>query len=310
MASRSPELPKRARRLSLARDKRLWGLALISPWIAGLILFKLAPILATLVISFTNFHFLEPDQAVFIGWKNYLDLLRDPNLGTAFLGTIELGLIVIPLQTGAAILLASLLSHERLRLKDTLRVLFFLPSIIPSAATLFMWRGFVDPKSGWLNPLLLNPLGLSNYVHLSGHGSNASLLILATFWSIGPGFLIMMGAMQGIPADIYEAVLVDGGGRLRRFFSITLPMITPAIFFTLVLNLTAIFGGSILLDRGSSFNSGFSSVDSYLYKIMFQNFHLGAAAALAWIFFLFMLAAVTVLFVTSKWWVYFPDQGN
>jgi ABC-type sugar transport system permease subunit len=310
MVSRSPSAPKTARRLSLARDKRLWGLLLIAPWIIGLALFKLAPILATLVISFTNFHFLEPDQVRFIGLKNYIDLLQDPNLGTAFLGTIKLGLIVIPLQTGAAILLASLLSGERLRMKDTLRVLFFLPSIIPSAATLFMWQGFVNPKTGWLNPLLLNPLGLSHYVHLSARRGDPTLLILATFWSIGPGFLIMMGAMQGIPADIYEAVLVDGGGRLRRFFSITLPLITPAIFFTLILNLTAIFGGAILLDRGTSFNSSLSSVDSYLYAIMFRNFHLGAASALAWIFFLFMLAVVTILFVTSRWWVYFPDQEN
>jgi ABC-type sugar transport system permease subunit len=310
MAPNSPATSKRIHRLSLARDRRLWGFLLISPWIIGLVLFKLAPILATLVISFTNFHFLEPDQVRFIGLQNYINLFRDPNLGTAFLGTIKLGLIVIPLQTGAAILLASLLSSERLRMKDTLRVLFFLPSIIPSAATLFMWQGFVNPKTGWLNPLLLDPLGLSQFVHLSARRGDPTLLILATFWSIGPGFLIMMGAMQGIPADIYEAVLVDGGGRLRRFFSITLPLITPAIFFTLILNLTAIFGGSILLDRGTSFNSSLSSVDSYLYSIMFRNFHLGAASSLAWIFFLFMLAVVTVLFVTSKWWVYFPDQGN
>jgi multiple sugar transport system permease protein len=302
--------PKRIRRLPLARNKRLWGLLLISPWVIGLILFKLAPILATLAISFTNFFFLTPDQIGFIGLKNYVNLFRDPNLGIAFVGTIKLALIVIPLQTLAAILLASLLSNQNLRLRDTLRVLFFLPSILPSAATMFMWQGFLNPKTGWLNPLLLNPLGLAKIIQIPTRGSNPTLLILATFWSIGPGFLIMMGAMQGIPADIYEAVLVDGAGRWRRFFSITLPMITPAVFFTLVLNLTAIFGGAILLDRGTSFNSGVSSVDSYLYRIMFGTFKLGAAASLAWIFFLFMLVVVTILFATSKYWVYFPDEGN
>jgi multiple sugar transport system permease protein len=293
-----------------SRDKRLWGLLLISPWLIGLALFKLAPLLATLGISFTDFFLLTPDKMTFVGLKNYIDLFKDPNLGAAFMGTFKLALIVIPLQTAGAILLAAMLSDAKLRLKDTLRVLFFLPSIIPSAAALFMWQGFTNPKSGWLNPLLLNPLGLAKYVHFSSRGSTPSLLILSTLWSIGPGFMIIMGAMQGIPVDIFEAALVDGANRLRRFFSITLPMVTPAIFFTLILNLTAVFGGAILLDRGSSFNSNLSSVDNYLYFILFNTFRLGSAASLAWIFFIFLVVLVLVLFVTSKRWVYFPDREN
>ena len=290
--------------------KRRWGLILIAPWLVGLVLFKLAPILATLVISFTDFFLLTPDQLSFVGLKNYIVLFKDPNLVTAFIGTFKLALIVIPIQVIAAILLASLLSNPKLRIKNTLRVLFFLPSIIPSVAAMFMWQGFVNPRSGWLNPLFLNPLGLAKFVHFSTRGSTPSLLILATFWSIGPGFLIIMGAMQGIPTDIYEAAMVDGAARLRRFFSITLPMVTPAIFFTLILNLTAIFGGAILMDRGNTFNSSLSSVDTYLYYILFGTFRLGSASSLAWIFFIFMLALVLILFATSKRWVYFPDREN
>ena len=301
---------KASHRAHASRDKRLWGLILISPWLIGLLLFKLAPLLATLGISFTDMYLLTPNTMSFVGLKNYIDLFKDPNLGAAFLGTIELALIVIPIQTIAAILLAALLSNEKLRMKDTLRVLFFIPSIIPSAAALFMWEGFVNPRSGWLNPLLLNPLGLAKFVHFTTRGATPSLLILSTLWSIGPGFMIIMGSMQGIPADIFEAALVDGANRLRRFFSITLPMISPAIFFTLILNLTAVFGGAILLDRGSSFNSNISSVDNYLYFILFNDFRLGSAASLAWIFFIFLLALVLILFITSKRWVFFPDQEN
>jgi multiple sugar transport system permease protein len=301
---------KPRRRLLQNRDKRMWGLLLISPWLIGLALFKLAPLLATLGISFTDFFLLTPDTMSFVGLKNYIDLFSDPYMYSAFLGTFKLALIVIPLQTAAAILLASLLSDEKLRIKDTLRVLFFLPSIIPSAAAVFMWDGFVNPTTGWLNALLLNPLGLSKYIHFTAYGDTPSLMILATLWSIGPGFLIIMGAMQGIPADIFEAALVDGANRLRRFFSITLPMVTPAIFFTLILNLTAVFGGAILLDRGSAFNSNRSSVDNYLYFLLFDTFRLGAASSLAWIFFIFLLVLVLVLFATSRRWVYFPDRDN
>jgi multiple sugar transport system permease protein len=306
MASGAPAVPKIKHRLSMAGSKRLWGLLLISPWLVGFVLFKLAPILAAFAISFTNYYFLEPGQIGFVGLKNYIDIFNDPELGPALLGTIKLALIVIPLQTAAAILLASLLSNQTLRMRDTLRVLFFLPSILPAISTMFMWQGFLNPQDGWLNLMLLNPLGLSNIVQID----NATLLILSTFWSIGPGFLIMIGAMQGIPADIYEAVLVDGAGRLRRFFSITLPMISPAIFFTVVLNMTAVFGGAMLLDRGNSYNPGVSSMDYYLHYIMFDLFKMGRAASLAWIFFLFMLVIVSLLVVTSKYWVYFPDEGD
>ena len=304
------ETPKKARHISQLRYKRRLGLLLILPWLIGLSIFKLAPILVTFGISFTDFFLLTPDTFKFVGLKNYISLVKDPNLYTAFLGTFKLALIVIPIQVLAAILLASLLNDQRLRMKNSLRVLFFLPSIIPSVASLFMWQGFVNPRSGWLNPLFLNPLGLAKYVHFSTRGATPSLTILATFWSIGPGFLIILGAMQGIPADVFEAALVDGATRLRRFFSITLPMITPAIFFTIILNLTAIFGGAILMDRGNNFNSSLSSVDSYLYYILFDTFRLGSAASLAWIFFIFMLVLVVVLFVTSKYWVYFPDREN
>ena len=293
-----------------SRGKSLWGLLLISPWLIGLVLFNLAPLLATLGISFTDFHLLDPDKMSFVGLRNYIFLFKDPNMATAFLGTIKLALIVIPLQTGAAILLASLLSNEKLRMRDTLRVLFFLPSIIPSAAATFMWQGFTNENDGWLKALFLTPLGLAKYVHFTSWGDVPSLSILTTFWAIGPGFLIIMGAMQGVPTEIYEAALVDGANRVRRFFSITLPMVSPAIFFTLILNLTAVFGGSMLLDRGDSFNTNLSSVDSYLYFILFRSYNLGSAASLAWIFFIFMVVLVLVLFATSKRWVYFPDPEN
>lgn len=299
-----------ARRVRPARDKRLWGLLLISPWLVGLIMFKLAPLLATLGISFTDFFLLTPETMGFVGLKNYLDLFKDPNLWSAFMGTFKLALIVIPLQTAGAILLASLLNDEKLRLKDTLRVLFFLPSIIPSAASIFMWQGFTNARSGWLNALLLNPLGLSKYIHFTNRGDTPSLLILATLWSIGPGFMIILGAMQGIPLELFEVALVDGASRLRRFFSITLPLVTPAIFFTLILNLTAVFGGAILLDRGYGFNSNLSSVDNYLYFLLFNTFRLGSAASLAWIFFIFLVVVILVLFASSRRWVYFPDQEN
>jgi ABC-type sugar transport system permease subunit len=296
------------RQIRWAHRKRWLGLWLISPWLIGLVLFKLVPILASLGFSFTNFHLLPSSDNRFVGLANYAQYLTDRNTGIALWQTVRLALIGIPLQLAASIFVAALLSSPRLRMRNAMRALFFLPSIIPSAAALAMWQGFTDPGSGWLNALLLDPLGLDGVIRLSSGGPNSSLSILSTLWTIGPGILILMGAMQGIPVEVQEAARVDGAGRLRSFFSITLPMITPAIFFTLVLSLTAVFGGAILLDRGRSFNSNLSSYDQFVYFVLFNLFRLGGASSLAWLFFAFVMGLMVLLFWTARSWVYFPEQ--
>lgn len=286
---------------------RYWGLVLISPWLIGFVVFKLIPILSSLVLSFTDFYLLEPGKTQFVGLHNYIVALKDRDTRVVLYRTILMALSVIPVQIAASLFFAGLLSHKNLLGKNLLRTLFFLPSIIPSVAFTFMWQGFVDPTSGWLNRIFLDPLGLAGLNHFYGREAGNSLFILSSLWTIGPGMLIIMGAMQAIPPEIYEAAHVDGAGLLKRFFAITLPLVSPAVFFTLILNLTAVFGGAIMLDRGYTFHSNFSSYDDFVYFAVFRMFKLGMATSLAWIFFIFVMALVITLFVTSKYWVYYPE---
>jgi len=290
------------------RFKRQIGLMLISPWLLGLLIFKLVPILASLVLSFTDFHLLNPDQVQLVGLGNYRIIFRDEQAVTVLWQTVKLALVIIPLQTLASIFIAALLSSQKLLAKNTMRTLFFLPSILPAFAAALMWQGYVSPATGWLNRLILGPLGLETLNHFYSRGASQPLFILSSLWTIGPGILIMMGAMQGISSEIYEAARIDGAGRLARFFKITIPLITPAIFFSLVLNLTSVFGGAILLDRGSRWRNDFSSYDGYINFVLFDMFKLGYASSLAWIFFVFVMILVLILFGTSKRWVYFPDR--
>lgn len=290
------------------RFKRQIGLMLISPWLLGLLIFKLVPILASLVLSFTDFHLLNPDQMQLVGLGNYRIIFRDEQAVTVLWQTVKLALVIIPLQTFASIFVAALLSSQKLLVKNAIRTLFFLPSIIPAFAAALMWQGYVSPATGWLNRLILGPLGLETLNHFYSRGASQPLFILSSLWTIGPGILIMMGAMQGISSDIYEAARIDGAGRFARFFKITMPLITPAIFFSLVLNLTSVFGGAILLDRGSRWRNDFSSYDAYINFVLFDMFKLGYASSLAWIFFIFVMILVLILFGTSKRWVYFPDR--
>jgi len=129
-------------------------------------------------------------------------------------------------------------------------------------------------------------------------------------WSIGPGFLIMYSAMESISNEIYEAARVDGAGPLARFVLITLPMISPAIFFSLVINLTGAFGGAVLLDRGYVLGFSLSPMEGYINSVMFTQGNLGYASALAWVTFAVMMTITIYLFRSAKRWVYFPEEDD
>ena len=122
--------------------------------------------------------------------------------------------------------------------------------------------------------------------------------------------LIMLGALQGVPPEVHEAARVDGAGPLVRFFNITMPLISPAVFFTLIINLIAAFGGVILLDRGNVFSGGVSLYDGYISRVMFTEMELGYASSLAWTFFILVMIVIVIIFSTSRRWVYYPDEGD
>src|SRR5690242_1254562 len=285
------------------RYDQTFGLLLISPWIIGLLLFKLLPIIASLVISFTNFQLLTPERTQFIGFENFQRALFDDEaVGWVFFETLRLGISTIPLQLVASIFLAALLNNPRLKMGNAMRTLFFLPSIIPGVAIFFMWFGFADPATGWLNKLILTPLGLTGFNDLYSDGAIAFLFSISSLWSIGPGMLIMLGALQGLPPEVQEAARVDGAGPLVRFFYITLPLISPAIFFSIIINLISVFGGVVLLDRGNSFSGSFSPYDGYVSYILFQDRDLGYAASLAWFFLILVMIVIGLLFSNARKW--------
>jgi multiple sugar transport system permease protein len=310
MTSSKPPSIRSVRTPNPFRHDRLWGLLLISPWLIGVIVFKMAPIAASLVVSFTNYHLLEPGRVEWIGVQNYAKLLGDADFRDVLWQTLSLALFVIPLQTAASILLATLLSHKRLLHTNLIRSLFFLPSIIPSVAAVFVTRDFLDPGRGWWSRMLLGPLGLSDTPFLQPGGHPQTLYILTSLWAIGPGFLIILAALQRIPGEIHEAARLDGAGPIVRYAAITLPLVSPAVFFCLIINLTAVFGGAILLDRGSSLSTETSSLASYLHFLLFEKWQLGYASGVAWVFFFLSMLLVSSLFASSKRWVFFPKGNN
>ena len=293
---------------ALRRREGLIGLLFLSPWILGFILLKLLPILSTLVYSFTNFDMLNPDKATFVGLQNYIRFATDLDAWSSLVGSLGYFMTTVPLELLVALGLATILSSQRVRLKALWRLVIFMPSIIPAAAIAFIWGGFIDPNSGWLNRLFLIPMGLPPPVE--GAGGVPALTTIMALWSIGPSFLIMYGAMLNVPKDLYEAARVDGAGPLMRFLNITLPMISPAIFFSLVISLTSAFGGSLLLDRGYVFHESLSPMERYINQTMFSYWYVGYASALAWVMFSVTMTITIILFRSARRWVYFPEENR
>lgn len=301
--------PAHAARRGLPLSKRqAWlGLLFVSPWLLGFVVFKLLPILASLAFSFTDFRALEPENTQFVGLQNYARILSDDEAAFSFFFTLSFALRVIPAQIGAALLFAAFLSSPRIRAKRLLRSLIFLPSIIPGTAVFVVAFGFIDPGTGWLNRLILEPLGMLPFEGPNSESGYFFILTLIALWTIGPTFLIMLAAMRGIPHELYEAARVDGAGPINRFVNVTLPMVSPAIFFSLIISLVSIFGGATLLDQGTTFSGGISAYDNYISTVIFSRFEIGYAAALAWAFFLMMIVVIVALFRTSRYWVYYAE---
>jgi len=290
---------KPARLTRLQQEARI-GLLFLSPWLIGFVLLKALPILAALVFSLTNFKMLSPGTTTFVGLKNYIEFFKDSQAGASLFGSLGYFLITVPLEMAVALALAAIFTSDRLKNKRLSQTLIFMTSIIPSTSVFFIFLGSIQ----YANRLIARPFDLPP---IQGNGLLVPFMAL---WSIGPGFLIMYSAMQSVPTELYEAARVDGAGPLARFVYITLPMISPAVFFTLVINLTGAFGGALLLDRGYILNFSLSPMEGYINNTMFVQGRLGYASALAWVTFAVMMTITVVLFRSARRWVYFPHEDE
>jgi multiple sugar transport system permease protein len=299
------KLPKPYKHRSLRKYEATVGFLFLLPWLLGFLFFKAVPILAALGFSFTNFQMLHPEQIHFIGLTNYITFFRDTYAGASLFGSISYFILSVPIEMLVALGLAAVFCSDSLKGRRIMRTLFFMPSIIPAIAIFLIIFGLIDPNTGWIHRLILTPLHLSSSLPLFN-----LFPIILSLWTIGPGFLIMLGAMQAIPKELYEAARVDGAGPINRFFSITIPMSSPAIFFSLVINMISSFGGVALLDRGLSYSQSLSPMESYIAGQMFSRQDLGYASALAWVMFAVVMVITVLLFRSTRYWVHFPEESS
>jgi multiple sugar transport system permease protein len=293
----------------IARREQFWGYAFISPWIVGFVLFTFLPMAAALVFSFTNFDLRRPDEIEFIGLRNYERLLSDPGVAHSMAITIRFIAITVPLNLVFALALAMLLNSRRVAGKSLLRTLFYMPVQIPLVAATLIWLGVLNGSTGWVNRLL-EILGVQGPDWIADSSWVLVSLALIGVWGVGNMMLIFIAGLQGVPSELYDAAKVDGAGAWTTFRRVTVPLITPIIFYNVLISLVTSFQVFIqpyVLKNGIPDDST-NLFNVNLYREGFVFNQMGYASALGWVLFGVILSVTVVLFWTSRRWVYYAAE--
>ncbi|WP_217597635.1 carbohydrate ABC transporter permease [Cohnella sp. GbtcB17] len=299
------------RRLSKAerKEERTFYL-LTAPWLIGLLIFFAVPMVASLWISLNQWDMLTP--AKFVGFKNYSTAFnRDPLFWQSLKVTALYSLFSVPLGLIASLLL-SLLLNQAVRGMRLFRTIFYLPAVVSGVSVMVLWMWIFNPQIGLLNTIL-------GYFGIAGpgwifdpHWALPSMVIMSLWSTVGGSVIIWLAGLKGIPPSLYEAAELDGAGGWQKFRNVTIPMLTPTIFFNLVMGVIGAmqtFGEAYVMTKGGPMNSTLF-FNFYLFDHAFQNFRMGYASALAWVLFILILALTALVVKSSAAWVYYEGERN
>lgn len=305
----APVSAGRRRSSPLARREALWGFLFISPWVIGFLVFTLLPTLATLGFSFTNLTLENVNAPKFIGVDNYVRMFRDDQMWSSLRVTLVFGLISLPISIFLPLLLALLMNARHLIGQRFFRTGFYFPYIIPFVAAIFVWSAMLNPDTGWINQAL-RAMGIQNPPYwLNDPAWVYPALVIVGIWGVGNAFLINLAALQGVPTELYDAAKIDGAGPLSTFWNVTFPMVSPVIFYNLILTVVGLFQYftvPLVLNQGNGSPGGATMFfNLYLYKNFFTYQNMAYGATLAWFLFLIILLVTLVLFWSQRFWVFY-----
>jgi multiple sugar transport system permease protein len=295
------------RRRASREKENLAAYLFLAPWLLGLLLITIGPIVASLYLSFTNYNLLQP--ARWIGFENFSRMLSDERLHNALRVTFTYVLVSVPVQLALALLLAVVLDRG-VRGMAFYRSIFYLPSLLgTSVAIAILWKR-VFGSDGLVNQALAL-VGVQGQSWISEPGTALSTLIVLNVWTFGAPMVIFLAGLRQIPTMFYEAAAVDGAGRVRQFFSVTLPLLTPIIFFNLVLQIIHAFQSftQAFVVSGGTGGPADSTMfyTLYLYNRGFGNFDMGYASAMAWVLLVIIAGFTAVNFLAARYWVFYDD---
>ena len=275
------------------------GLLFVLPWIIGFLAFTLYPILSSLYYSLCDYSVIK--TPVFVGIKNYTNLFQDKTFLTACFNTGYMILLGVPLATLFAVAVSVILNSKRLKRTGWLRVVFFIPTLVPTVVACLLWIWVMQPETGVMNTLL-GYIGIRGPGWLSSPAWAKPAFILMMIWTCGNAIIIYLAGLQDISESLYEAARIDGAGFLRETVSITLPLLRPTITYnvvTLIIGVFQWFAEPYIMTQGGP-NNATMFYSLYLYQNAFTYFKMGYASAQAWIMLVVALVIILILFKVLK----------
>jgi len=297
-------------RLLGVKGEAATGLALILPWFLGFLIWTLGPILASLYFSFTDYDVLQAPQ--WVGLANYKAMFTaDPDFWPSMRITFLYGLLSVPLGLAGALGTALLLAQD-IKGIGIWRTIYYLPAVLPAAATAVLWRWMFSPSAGLINTLLspmLNLFGLPRPAWFTDVRLVLPSFVIMSLWGIfGANTVILLAGIKNIPRHLYEAAEIDGAGPWAQFLHVTLPMLSPTLFYTLVMGIIGamqVFTQPMFIDAPRQ--AGIF-INVYIYQQAFSRFRMGYASALGWWLLVVILLLTLLVFRSSAAWVYYEGE--
>lgn len=291
------------------RRDNLTGYLFITPWAIGFVFLLLGPLVFSLVISFTEWNMVGSPR--WIGVDNYAKMFtRDPFYFKALFVTFKYVFIMVPLQVAIAIVIALLLNRATIGIR-WFRALFYMPSLIQGVTLALIWAWMFNDDFGPVN-YFLELAGLPRVYWLTDPQVALYSLIIIALWGVGSPMVLYLSALRSVSTEYYEAANIDGAGNVRKFFNVTLPLITPTILFNIITSLIASFQtivlAFVLTGGGPAQATYFYSF--HVYRNAFTHFKMGYASAMAWIMFVLIVALTGIILRTSKYWVHYEADGG
>lgn len=288
--------------------KKYAGLLLLLPWWIGFIGFKLYPFISSLVYSFHDYNLFKAPK--FIGLENYISILTDASVMKVFATTFKYAFLTVPLELGFALFIAYILNFK-IRGVNFFRTIYYIPSILGGSVSIaVLWR-FLFKTDGLIN-MILGKFGVAPFNWLGSTSGAFWVIVLLKVWQFGSPMVIFLAALKSVPEDLYEAASLDGATKLRQFVKITLPLISPMVFYNFVTQLCnkfQEFNGPYIITQGGPLRST-TLVSLLVYNNAFKSYDMGYASALAWLLFIIIMTFTAIAFISQKYWVYYSDEDG
>ncbi|MCU9613091.1 sugar ABC transporter permease [Caldibacillus lycopersici] len=289
-----------------AKKEQRWFYIFIAPWLIGFIGFTLGPMIASFVLSFTDWDlFTAPN---FVGLENYITLFQDDVFWKVVYNTFFFTIISVPLSIILSLGMAYLLA-QKIRGIKFFRTVFYLPVLVPVVASSMIFKWILAPDTGVINRFL-SIFGVDGPAWLLDPTWVKFSFIFLAIWGVGGNMVLLLAAIQGVPEELYESAEMDGASKFRKFFHITIPIISPVIFFNLVMGLIGSLQAftQIYILTGGGPNNSSNMIVPYLFSNAFEYYKMGYASSIAWVLFIIIMVFTLIIFKSSSIWVYYESE--